>query len=105
MILIESKWVCRLLKIRGITLYPFVIVNDVNNSILLNHEAIHIAQQKELYVFRFYYIYIKEYLTNLKIYKNHWLAYFNIRFEKEAFANERNFIYLKTRKKKSYLNY
>ena len=56
MILIESKWVCRLLKIRGITLYPFIIVNDVNNSILLNHEAIHIAQQKELYVFRFYYI-------------------------------------------------
>lgn len=105
MILVQSKWVCRLLGIRGITLYPFIIVNDINNNILLNHEAIHIAQQKELYVLKFYYLYITQYLRNRKIYKSHRLAYLNITFEKEAFANERDFTYLKTRKKHSYKKY
>jgi hypothetical protein len=103
--IIQSKWICRLLKVRGIALYPFIIVNNINNSILLNHEAIHITQQKELYIFKFYYLYIKQYLQNRKIYKNHRLAYINIKFEKEAFANERDFMYLKTRKKHSYKNY
>jgi hypothetical protein len=105
MILLESKWFCKLLGIRGIALYPFIIVNDINNNILLNHEAIHLAQQKELYFFKFYYLYIKEYLQNRKIYKEHSLSYFNIRFEKEAFYNEDDFMYLKRREKHSYKKY
>jgi hypothetical protein len=105
MIILESKWFCRLFKIRGIALYPFIIVNDKTNNILLNHESIHIAQQKELYIFKFYYLYIKQYLQNLKIYKDHWIAYYNIKFEKEAFYNEDDFTYLKTREKYSYKKY
>lgn len=61
----------------------------------LNHEAIHTAQMKELLFIFFYIIYFLEWLVRLFIGKN---AYKNISFEKEAYSNENNLEYLKTRK-------
>jgi hypothetical protein len=94
---IQSKWFCKLMGINGITLYPFIIVNDKNNDVLLNHERIHLAQQKELYVLPFYYLYLKSYFKDM--------SYWNICFEKEAYDNQDNLLYLKTREKKAYKKY
>ena len=61
----------------------------------INHEAIHTAQMKELLFIFFYIIYFLEWLVRLFINTN---AYRNISFEKEAYSNEKNLEYLKTRK-------
>lgn len=102
--IIKSKWICNLLGIRGITLYPFVFVNSYN-SVLVNHELIHVAQQKELYLFKFYFFYLSEYLKyRLQGYDHHF-AYRSISFEKEAFTNQYNLSYLQIRKKHNWKKY
>lgn len=65
------------------------------SEIDINHEAIHTEQMKELAFIFFYIIYFLEWLIRLFINKN---AYRNISFEKEAYSNENNLEYLKTRK-------
>lgn len=98
------------MSINGITIYPFIITNDKNNKILMNHEKIHLTQQKELYVLPFYYLYFKYYFKNRKLFKGdlsnrrYW-SYENICFEKEAYENQENLSYLQTRKYKSYQKY
>ena len=67
----------------------------------LNHEKIHTSQIKEmLYVF-FYVWYVIEWLIRLP--KGN--AYRNISFEREAYANDNNPNYLKTRKRFAFLKY
>lgn len=75
----------------------FVRENARLNDYIINHEAIHTAQMKELLYIPFYLIYVLEYLFKLIKYKPDE-AYDNISFEKEAYANEKNKNYLKTRK-------
>ena len=85
---------------RGLTFYPFVIISDSNdkhNKVFLNHEKIHIRQQLELLVVPFYVWYLLEYLFRLIQYKNKFIAYKNISFEREAYKNEKNLDYLKSR--------
>lgn len=76
---------------KAIALWPFIFVrNEVKfNDIDLNHEKIHLRQQIELLIIPFYIIYLIEWI--FKKYKN-------ISFEKEAYSNEDNLNYLKTRK-------
>ena len=64
----------------------------------INHEEIHGAQIRELAFIPFYIIYAIEYLYKRLKYGKHKTAYRNISFEKEAYANEENLDYLKTRK-------
>lgn len=65
------------------------------NVRVLNHEKIHTAQMKELgYVF-FYLIYIMEWLIRLCAGSKN--AYREISFEREAYDNETNNEYLRTR--------
>ena len=93
---------------RGITLFPFVLVKyvfDSENKVLINHEKIHIRQQLELLVLPFFVWYFVEYAVRLLKYKNANLAYRNISFEREAYANEQHLDYLKTRAFFSFLNY
>ena len=61
---------------------------------LINHERIHTAQQRELLFVFFYIIYIIEWLVRLPMRGN---AYRNISFEREAYSNQRNLGYLKSR--------
>lgn len=63
---------------------------------IINHEGIHTVQMKELGYIGFYIIYLLEWLYRLVTTKN---AYRSISFEREAYANESNPNYLKTRKK------
>lgn len=94
-------------KINGITLFPFILLRnklDKDNEILINHEKIHIRQQLELLIIFFYLWYILEYFYWYIKLRNGYLAYKSIRFEKEAYDNERNINYLKHRKLWSFLN-
>lgn len=93
---------------RGLTLFPFVFVKyrwDKENLFFLNHERIHLRQQLELLVIPFYLWYIFEFFVRLIQYKNKNLAYRNISFEREAYANETNLAYLKQRSFLKFLNY
>ena len=88
-------------KINGITLFPFIILKnseDRNNQILLNHERIHLRQQAEMLIIFFYLWYVLEYYYLLIKFRNPYQAYQNISFEREAYGNENNLNYLKTRK-------
>jgi hypothetical protein len=93
---------------RGLTVFPFVFVKDQldsSNEILIHHEKIHLRQQLELLVLPFFVWYLVEYAIRLLQYKNANLAYRNISFEREAYANESHLDYLKTRKIFRFLNY
>lgn len=89
------------LRVNGMALFPFILVRHKHlkqDSILINHEKIHLRQQVELLVIPFYLLYLLNYLFSLAKYKNHHQAYFNIVFEKEAYAMETDRTYLNRRK-------
>lgn len=93
---------------RGLTAFPFVFVKfaeDKENRIFVNHEKIHLRQQAELLILPFFIWYFLEYLVRLFQFKNTDLAYRNISFEKEAYANESNFDYLSNRPAFGFYNY
>ena len=85
---------------RGLAVFPFVFVKyriDIENKVFVNHEKIHLRQQLELLVIPFFIWYFIEYLFRLIQYKKADLAYRNISFEREAYANEKDLNYLKNR--------
>ena len=87
------------LHVEGMALFPFILIKRPGrNTTLINHEQIHLRQQLELGILFFYIFYLLEYFTRLMIYGNHLKAYFNISFEREAYRNQSNPEYLKTRK-------
>jgi hypothetical protein len=93
---------------RGLAAFPFVFVKyrvDKENRVFVNHEKIHLRQQLELLVFPFFIWYFIEYFVRLIQYKNADLAYRNISFEREAYANELNLDYLKNRAFWRFLNH
>ncbi|MGY0039604.1 hypothetical protein [Pedobacter sp. NJ-S-72] len=76
-----------------------------NDTLLINHEKIHFYQQLELLILPFYILYVTNYLVNLIRFRNHSKAYFNISFEKEAYANDQNMNYLKNRRLYAWFKY
>lgn len=85
----------------GITLYPFIFLKnskDKDNSVFITHEKIHLRQQIEMLVFPFYLWYGIEYLVRIIQYKDKRTAYRNISFEREAYQNENDLDYLKSRR-------
>ena len=90
----------------GISLFPFIILrrklkgsNSRLADIVINHETIHFQQAVELLFVGFYILYLLNFLVNLIRYRNVDKAYETILFEKEAYGNENNLEYLKTRKR------
>lgn len=93
---------------RAITLYPFIFVKKrkgLDDRIMLNHEKIHLRQQRELWVLPFYVLYLMEYTISRLKGRTHNEAYRQISFEQEAFAHERDFGYLCSRKRNAYRDY
>lgn len=94
----------------GITFFPFILLKKSyfdkqslftqNQSI--NHEKIHIKQQGEMLVVFFYLWYFVEYFLRIFGKSN---PYTSLSFEKEAYENENNLNYLKTRKFWSFIKY
>lgn len=88
--------------------FPFVLMKydfDKGNRTFVNHEKIHLKQQLEMLILPFFIWYFSEYLVRLIQYKNKDLAYRNISFEREAYANEKDLNYLKNRKFYQFLHY
>ena len=93
---------------RGMTVFPFVLMKydfDKINKVFVNHEKIHLRQQLEMLILPFFIWYFLEYLIRFIQYKNKDLAYRNISFEREAYANETDLNYLKNRSLFGFLNY
>ena len=87
-----------MMKIRAITIFPFIILrSDANpDAVLINHEKIHLRQQIELLVIPFYIWYLFEFYV---------VGYKKVCFEQEAFENQDNLSYLKTRKLFGFIKY
>lgn len=95
-------------NIAGITIFPFIILENKEiklDKTFINHEMIHIYQQAELLLIFFILFYYIEFLIKLIHYKDFHKAYTNISFEREAYENESNYNYLKTRKWFSFVKY
>lgn len=90
-----------------LNLFGFYLTRDDSwvTPRIINHERIHDAQQRELLYIPFYLLYLLEYLFRLIQYRNHDRAYRNISYEREAYANDSNPDYLKTRPHFSSLHY
>lgn len=92
----------------GMTVFPFIILKQksyLDNKSTINHEKIHIRQQIELLILPFYLIYFGNLFINIIRYRNFQMAYRNIIFEREAYANEKNLDYLKSRSFWRFLKY
>jgi hypothetical protein len=96
------SWV---VDITAITLYPFIISREEMSKDVLQHETIHIAQQKELFVLFFYLLYGWDYLKGLIKYKEKEKAYYQIRFEQEAYAYMFEDGYLESRPRYNWRQY
>lgn len=89
------------LPANAMALFPFIILKNEGQKkdrILINHEQIHLRQQLELLILPFYIFYLLNYFINLLRYRNHYQAYFNISFEREAYRFEADLNYLSERK-------
>lgn len=70
-----------------------------------NHEYIHTLQQRELLYLFFYLAYAIEWGVRLVQYRSLTQSYFNISFEREAYANEHNLRYRRHRSFWAWRNY
>jgi hypothetical protein len=92
----------------GMTVFPFIFLKEskyLDNKVTINHEKIHIRQQLELLIFPFYIWYFGNLFYNYLKYRNFQEAYRNIIFEREAYINEKNLDYLKSRSFWRFLHY
>ncbi|MDH3321359.1 MAG: hypothetical protein OEM04_00125 [Flavobacteriaceae bacterium] len=92
----------------ALAVWPFIFLKEKelkNNMILLNHENIHLHQQKELLWLFFFLFYLIEFIVKLIIYKQPKIAYFNLSFEREAYQNEHNLDYVRQRRVWNFLKY
>lgn len=81
-----------------INLFGILFCRRILNKVDINHETIHTKQGQELLWIGFYLWYLIEYLIRLIIYRDTWMAYKNISFEREAYYNQSDLSYLNRRK-------
>lgn len=92
----------------GLSFWPFIILKEdrlKGDAVLINHEKIHLQQQRELLVIPFYVLYILEWLIRTAIYLDAYRAYQNLSFEREAFAHEKDLTYLDDRTPYHFINF
>lgn len=89
----------------GIALFPFIFIKNerLATKERLNHEQIHIRQQIEMLVVFFYLAYGLNFAYNYI--KGVNKPYRNILFEQEAYTNQSNLRYLKTRSFWAWIKY
>ncbi len=99
------KYLSIFINIYAITLYPFIICREEMDEVTLNHEKIHLAQQKELWIIGFYLLYVYYWLRGKWKGEQSLIAYLNIPFEVEAYSNESKPFYLIERKRHAWWRY
>lgn len=93
---------------RAINLFGIIFARSDEAKLtdeIIFHERIHTRQMLELMIIGFYLWYIIEWLIKWAIYKNRYVAYKNIGFEKEAYENHNNKTYLKQRRWYKFVTY
>ncbi len=93
---------------RAINLFGVIVArreHGVLEARVLRHEAIHSRQIRELWGVGFYLWYTGEWLVNLIRYKNRYLAYRQIAFEREAYTYDRDEQYLKRRSRFAFIRF
>ncbi len=109
--LINSKYpiiYAPFMHVNGMAIFPFIVISKkkfIHNPQIIQHEIIHLKQQLELLILPFYALYLLNYIANLLKYKNHTKAYLNIVFEKEAYANDLDVLYLQKRTFWAFIKY
>ena len=108
-IIIENSSIPKALSvfidIWAITLYPFIICRGKLDEITKNHERIHLAQQRELWLFGFYFLYVSYWIIAKVRGLNNRQAYLSIPFEREAYENQLEQHYLQQRKNHAWRAY
>ena len=92
----------------AVTIYPFIFLKKDSykqDYTLINHEFIHLQQQKEMLWFAFFLWYILEFFIRLVYYRNAHSAYKNISFEREAYYYENDLDYLQHRRFYAFLKF
>ena len=92
---------------RAINLFGILFVrgNVRINERTIRHEKIHTAQMRELLFVFFYLFYVIEWIIRMVQFRNSYMAYRNISFEREAYQNQEDMYYLKSRKFFGFLKY
>jgi hypothetical protein len=107
--IIENSWIPKALSwfidIWAITLYPFIICRGKLDERTKTHEIIHLQQQKELLLIGFYLLYVGFWFWYLIRSRSSQLAYACIPFEREAYDNDSDWVYLLNRKPYSWRQY
>ncbi len=93
------------IDVYAITLYPYVFIKDEGNPTVINHEKIHLEQQRELWLIGFYFLYILYWLIGKVKGMSNTGAYHSIPFEREAYENDEDEEYLKNRKRFAWRSY
>lgn len=101
-------WIFNKFNLAGLTFFPFIFLrSDYKNSKeTINHERIHIEQQKELLLIGFLIHYWLSWIYKV-LFKRFSAdkAYYKIIFEREAFAETNNLKYLQYRKRFNFIKY
>jgi len=82
----------------AITLGELILTTDRLDACELNHELIHVAQQRELLYLPFFLWYGLEWLVLFVRYRDGMKAYHGIRFEREAYGHQHDLTYLRRRR-------
>ena len=92
----------------GLSLWPFIFIKTDSlkeDVTLINHERIHLQQQKELLIVPFYIWYVAEWIIRSLYYFDSYKAYKNISFEREAYYHENEHDYIERRKTFAFIKY
>ena len=94
------QWLFRMnMVIGGLAIFPFIFLPSEEckkNAVLINHERIHLRQQRELLFFGFVIWYF------IALYRKGYRA---ISFEQEAYVFQENLDYLRHRKRFAFYSY
>ena len=95
------------IEISAITLFCLVYSRGELSERTKRHETIHFQQYLETFVVGFLLIYLYDYLYSALIKRKGFTraAYLAIRFEQEAYSNDKDVNYLNNRARFSWLNY
>lgn len=109
MIILQTPKLLKLFSAVGQAHLGFIIlVSDKNHKKIdeiLNHEKIHIQQQRETLVIFWYIIYFLDFFINWGIFGSFWVAYEEVLFEREAFEYENDYNYLENRKRYKWFSF
>ena len=93
------------IEINAITLGWYVFSRGKLDAVVKQHESIHVQQYVETFFIGFVLIYFWDYLKGYIKYRDGKKAYMQIRFEQEAYGNQRVMAYLTTRPAYSWRKY